>query len=513
VGGQPNILWIIADQLRADHVGFGGGAVNAPNLEALAATSTVFDRAYVANPICMPNRCSMLTGRVPSAHGVVFNDRSLYWGANTFVRQLRDAGYRTALIGKSHIQHGMSHNVVRDYGEAATARDPLEPGWDTLEDPVRYLTDDIPRFEDFYGFQHAEFAIGHGNTVTGHHLRWALEKGADPADLVMEPTPESPALERYPGWWQIFQPRLPEEFYSTTFVTERSLDWLDGRDESSPWCLQCSFPDPHHPFTPPGKWWSRYDPADMPQPATFDDPLTDAPAHLKKIQSWEPRGDYVNMFGPSRDLVSHAMAAEFGMIEMMDEGIGRILTRLDELGQRDNTVIVFTSDHGEMFGDHGLMLKGTMHYQGCLRVPLLVSAPGISGAEGSRTQALASSLDLSSTLLDLAGVGGFADMQGVNLTPVLADPSARVRESILVEEDMPLARLGGPLPLKTRTVVNDRYRYSRYSSGEQELYDLVDDPGELVNLAVGDRATAISGTMAGCLADALMSHSAMGRLG
>jgi arylsulfatase A-like enzyme len=404
----------------------------------------------------------------------------------------------------------MSQNVVRDYGERPTARDPLPPGWDTLEDPARYLTDDIPRFEDFYGFQHAEFAIGHGNTVTGHHYRWALEKGADPALLVMEPSPDDPALARYPGWWQVFQPALPEEYYSTSFVTERTLDWLSDHGQAGPWCLECSYPDPHHPFTPPGRWWDRYRPEDMPEPVTFDDPLTDAPRHLRKIQTWEPRGDYVNMFGPSRELVRHAMAAEFGMIEMLDEGIGRVLDKLDELGQRDNTIVVFTSDHGDMFGDHGLMLKGTMHYQGCLRVPFVIRAPG---RNSGRTDSLASSLDIPSTILDLTGVAPFADMQGVSLAPLLDDPTQRVREAALVEEDMPLARLGGPLPLKTRTVLDERYRYTRYSTGEVELYDLDNDPGEMTNLAVSGRAGAAAGAMAEKLADALMRHSAMARMG
>jgi arylsulfatase A-like enzyme len=248
----------------------------------------------------------------------------------------------------------------------------------------------------------------------------------------------------------------------------------------------------------------------MSVPATFADPLTDAPAHLRKIQSWEPRGDYVNMFGPTEDLVRHAMAAEFGMIEMMDEGIGRVLAALDDSGQRANTVVAFTSDHGDMFGDHGLMLKSTMHYQGCLRVPLIISAPG---ARSTRTNALASSLDLSSTFLDLAGVAPFADMQGHSLAAVLKDPTTCVRETAFVEEDMPLARLGGPLPLRTRTVIDERHRYTRYSTGEVELYDLIDDPGEMVNLAVHGRAEKVAASMVGKLADALMSHSAMTRSG
>ena len=112
-GARPNILFLITDQQRADHAGFAGnGVVRTPNLDGLAARGTVFDNAWVANPVCMPNRSSIMTGRLPTSHGVIFNDRSLEWGANTHVRRFREAGYRTALIGKSHLQHGMSRNSV-----------------------------------------------------------------------------------------------------------------------------------------------------------------------------------------------------------------------------------------------------------------------------------------------------------------------------------------------------------------------------------------------------------------
>jgi arylsulfatase A-like enzyme len=509
---KPNVLWIIADQLRADHLGFGGNAiVRTPNLDALAARGTVFDRAYVTNPICMPNRCTMLTGRVPSAHGVIFNDRSLAWGSNTFVRQLADAGYDTALIGKSHIQHGMSQNVVREMRAAPTLADPYPRGWDSLENPDRYA-DGSPDTGDFYGFKHAEFAIGHGDMVTGHHYRWALEKGATPEDLLTgEPYPDSPANARYPGWWQVYQPTLPEELYSTAFIEERTIAWLEeAAGGETPWCMECSFPDPHHPFTPPGRWWDAYSADDMPEPATFDDPLTDAPKHLHLIRSLDPGENYVQMFGANRELVRHAMAAEFGMIEMMDGAIGRILGALERLGIAEDTVIVFTSDHGDMFGDHGLMLKATMHYQGCLRVPLVIARPG---AEGTRSQALASTLDFANTILDLCDVPGFVDMQGISLAPLLDDPQASVRDHALVEEDFPLARPGGPMPQRTRSIVTAEHRYTRYSTGDVELFDLVRDPDELVNLAATGGADALCGEMAGRLADALTASSSMAQLG
>ena len=347
--------------------------------------------------------------------------------------------------------------------------------------------------------------------VIGDHFRWALGKGANTADLLAEPYPDSPALERSDDWWQIYKPSLPEELYSTTFITERMCHWLaDDQRKEKPWIAQCSFPDPHHPFTPPGKWWNAYSAQDMPIPDSFEDSLEDAPAHLRFIRSLEPRKNYVQMFGPTKAIVKQAMAAEFGMIEMMDHYIGEILNVLEASGQADDTIIIFTRDHGDMFGDHGLMLKATMHYQECLRVPLLIKLPG---ASGKRTNALASSLDLSSTMLDLCDVPGFMDMQGVSLKPVLDDRSATVRDHVYIEEDFPLAMHGSPLPLHSRTVITDRHRYSQYSSGDVELYDLDSDPKERDNLAIRGKVDTLRGEMSEKLSSVMMSYSGMGTSG
>ena len=162
-------------------MGFAGnGVVRTPNLDSIAARGRVFDNAWVANPVCMPNRSTIMTGRMPTAHGVVFNDRSLDWGANTFVRQFRDAGYRTALIGKSHLQHGMSRNSVFNVDKQGVADDPYPTGWDTLEDFERYA-DAPPEFPDsFYGFDHVELTIDHGARLT------ADEPGELPPEVLDE---------------------------------------------------------------------------------------------------------------------------------------------------------------------------------------------------------------------------------------------------------------------------------------------------------------------------------------
>jgi arylsulfatase A-like enzyme len=507
---RPNILLFITDQQRADHTGFGGNPiVRTPNLDALARRSRVFDKAYVANPICMPNRCSILTGRVPTAHGVIFNDRSLAWSTNTFVRSLADAGYRTGLVGKAHFQYGTSRDSVRPLKKSPVLADPYPKGWDGFENNERYFDlEQADPLTDFYGFNHVEFALGHGDWVGGHHYHWALERGARHDELVVDyPVPDGPAKQRSPDWWQVYQPTLPEELYSTTFVTERSIDFLQAHGDT-PWFLQASFPDPHHPFTPPGKWWDAYAADDMPLPATFGDRLDGRPEHLKLFQSMDPGDWFTQMFGPSETVLKQAMAAEFGAIEMIDEGIGKVLAALEASGAADNTLVLFTSDHGDMFGDHGLMLKAMMHYQGALRVPLTIAGPGI---EPGRSDSLASSLDLAQTLLELTGLDEFDRMQGVSLKPILDDPAASVRDHVYVEEDMPITERG-PIPHRARTVFTRDGRITRFSTGETEVYRFDDDPDELDNRMTSDPDGAFSRAMQDRLTQALMDYSDLARV-
>ena len=488
-GRRPNVLFVICDQLRADHLGFAGNpVVQTPHIDSLAARGTVFDRAYVNNPVCMPNRSTIMTGRMPSAHGVVFNDRSLPINAATFVGRLRDEGWNTALIGKSHLQHGMSREAVREYGHPGEWS-PFEEGWDTIENQERYVGDDPPDPEDFYGFGHIELTIGHGAWNGGHHYRWAVDKGADPAVLRSGLDPTAPIPGRSPHWWQVHPAPIPEDAYSTTFVAERTIDFVErSQAAGEPWMVWCSFPDPHHPMAPPEPWFSRHHPDEIDLPATFDDPGEDWPGHLTFFRSLtadnEGKRPYVIPFGATPDVVRAATAATYGMIEMIDHGIGRILATIDRLGATDDTIVVFTSDHGDMGGDHGLLLKGVMHFQGCVRTPLVVVDPA---RVPQRTRSLAASIDLPSTVLDLCGVDAYHGMQGTTLRPVLDDPTATVRDAVLVEDDFPLAAIQPGWPLRTRTVITDTHRYTRDTDGFEILYDLANDPDELTNLAARRR--------------------------
>jgi arylsulfatase A-like enzyme len=484
---RPNVLFVICDQLRADHLGYAGNAVvDTPNIDALAAAGTVFDRAYVNNPICMPNRSTIMTGRMPSAHGVIFNDRSLEPNCTTFPSALRAAGYRTALIGKSHLQHGESRNAVRDLGKAPGRTSPFGADWDTIEHDERYERGETVAPDDFYGFGEIQLTVGHGAQVGAHHYQWARAQGLAHETLRMGLDPDAPIANRRPEWWQLHPAPYPEEIHSTNYVAERTIDFIErATADGEPWLAWCSFPDPHHPMAPPEPWFGRHDPAEIDLPPTFDDPGDGWPDHLLLIRSLEPTHRWVTPFGPSAELTRAATAVTYGMIEYIDAAFGRIMATLDRLGVADETIVVFTSDHGDMMGDHGLMLKLLMHFQGCLRIPLVVKAPG---RPPGRSESLAASIDLPHTVLDLCGVADYQGMQGTTLVPVLDDPAATVRDAVLVEDDFPTAETGAPFPLKTRSTVTATHRFTRDSNGFEMLYDLDQDPGELVNLAIEDRA-------------------------
>ena len=479
-----NFLVFLTDQQRADHVGFGGNPdLQTPNLDALARRSVVFDRAHVASPVCMPSRASLITGRMPSAHGTRINGISLDWDAATFPRVLKRAGWRTIHVGKAHWQNmgWGAHEIAGALG-STLAGDAVErdrpAGWNTWEDMERHRREWVEVPPDFYGFERVELVSGHSDYASGHYYQWARERGVELDDV----RGRERAARRYDGWDQIYQSSLPEELYPTSYVTERAVANLEecARDER-PFLLHCSYPDPHHPFTPPGRFYDLYDPAELALPPTFDDPHTRSMPHIRWIH--ERRGTQqlhpMMLWAPTEDQLRHALAAEYGMITMIDESVGTILQALSRLGLADRTVVVFTSDHGDMFGDHGLLLKLNVSYQACLRVPLLVHVPGLAPG---RRDALVSGIDLAPTVLGLAGCAGYRGLQGKSMEPLLEAAAPGVRDHLVVEEDRLQGIPGLPTPTRIRTVVTESARLTLYQGVEGgELFDLASDPAELEN--------------------------------
>lgn len=264
-------------------------------------------------------------------------------------------------------------------------------------------------------------------------------------------------------------------------MTSQTIEALEASARGGgPFFIQCSYPDPHHPFTPPGRFYEMYDPCEVPLPETWADP------HVGSLDFYRQRLKYkgkqlfpVAPFAPSEEQFRHSAAAEYGMISMIDEGVGRIFKALERLGLTQNTVVIFTSDHGDMFGDHGMMLKGGMHYEGCIRVPLLIATPRHRPGVCS---SLAGSIDLAQTFLGLADVPGYHGMQGTSLVPLLEDPKTRVRDDVLVEEDELFDIVGAGSHLRMRTLVTEDARLTLYQGAELgELFDLDSDRLELSN--------------------------------
>jgi arylsulfatase A-like enzyme len=507
---RPNFLFIVTDQHRADHTGFGGnGVLRTPNLDRLAARALRFERALVANPICMPNRASIATGRLPSVHGTRTNGISLDWGAYTFMRSLRERGWRTAHVGKCHLQNMGILRSARDLllrntapGDAFTT--PWPTGWDEWEDQDRHKRERVEMPSDYYGFDEVDLVVEHSDFCSGHYYQWLLEQGVDPTRL----QGQSNALPFEAKSRQVWKTRVPAELYSTSYITQRTVEYLEKRARApeSPWLAFCSYPDPHHPFTPPGKYFEMYDPEKIPLPETFSDSHAGSVPHLRRmIASRGAQRGMITPFAPTAEQFRQMAAAEYGMLAMIDDGVGAVLDALERSGQSDRTFVIFTSDHGDVFGDHGLMLKGAMHYEGCIRVPLAIAGPGI---EPGVSRSLASSLDLAQTVLELAGVQAHHGMQGVSLVPLLANPGAVVRDHVLVEEEQMADMLGVGRPLRMRTLVTEDSRLTLYDgSDEGELFDLERDPRELENLWSRLDARARRTEMMERLARLLMEYS------
>lgn len=496
---RPDLVIFVADQLRPDHLGFGGNDVVAtPNLDRLAATGTVFDRTVVANPVCMPNRATIATGRWPSAHGTRTNGVPLDADSMTFMRSLQSVGYRTAAVGKLHFQTmGWPFEDDQLAEIAHTDPDLLRPevadawrrrhadGWDAFEDYERHRRERVAMPDDYYGFDDVDLVIGHGDRAGGHYLHWARDRGLDPLMVAGF----EHATTQYEGWGEVYETAVPAELYPTSYVTERAIARVgEMADDDEPFLLFVSYPDPHHPFTPPTGWFDRHDPADMALPATFDVEHVGRPPHLQAMADARgiPNVDPVMLWAPTADQFRHALAAELGVIEFIDDSIGRVGAAIEASGR--DTITMFTSDHGDAFGDHGLLLKHLSHQAGIRRVPLVVVDPS---RPPGRDGALASSADIAPTILELTGAPHWQGIQGRSLVGRLGgrstdDPRGR-HEALLVEEDQPFGLPELPGPLSIRTLVTNDVRFTIHGGTDVvEYYDLARDPDELVNLAVAE---------------------------
>ena len=497
---SPNVILFMADQLRADHLGcYGNRIVRTPEIDGLAARGTAFDRFYATCPICMPNRIAMMTSRMPSLNGCRHNGIPLDRDAVTFVDLLAAGGYATALIGKSHLQN-MAGNAVQPHifdkdtegrpppAELADAsrRRLTGPDYDVeliplwRADPRRQVP------QPYYGFEHVRLANGHSDQVEGHYTQWLRDRHPQP-DMLRGPAHALAENRRHgPQTWRT---AMPEALYPTTYIEETAIVYLSERasaKDDRPFFLWCSFPDPHHPFAPPGRYFDMYDPDTIPLPPSFGHVDPHEPELARRLRRERERGQATTgspkPFACSADDVRQCTALTYGMISMIDASIGRILARLESLGAAENTVIIFTSDHGDFMGDHGLMLKHGLHYEGVIRVPFIWTDP-CCGQTADRTRLGASTIDIGPTILGRANLAPQNGAQGFDLMKYWREGREPPRFGLLIEEDELGSHLGQEEGLRTRTFIRDAWRLTLWEGMEGgELFDRERDPHELRNL-------------------------------
>jgi arylsulfatase A-like enzyme len=440
-----HVLLITCDQLRRDTLGcYGDPIVQTPHIDSLARVGVRFENAFTAYPVCAPNRVSLATGRYPSAHGVNTNGIFLPETELTLMEVLRQRGYATYGVGKMHF--------------GPQWRFPPQGG--PLNDPTPDLAvnpQPEPWQRPWYGFEQVLITEDHRVGPYGDYLaRHGYDVWADPHSFT------------YPQ--HICARSLyPEEHHQTTWVGDRTIALLETHPSERPLFLWSSFVQPHHPFVVPAPYDTMYDPARMPPPLWDPAEVAHWPeAYQKKHFSRSGGHEAIGMDGITIAEWQRVRAYYYGMISLIDKQVGRMIEVLQRRGMLEETLILFTSDHGEMLGDHHLVFKGTT-YDEVTAVPLIITAPQY--ADETRGT-LANTVDIMPTLLELLGVPIPAAVQGRSLRGCLEDARQSVREAVLIENG------GVRRTIRTRDAL-----LTFHGQGQRgELYDLRVDPHCFRNL-------------------------------
>jgi arylsulfatase A-like enzyme len=443
---HKNILLIMTDQQRMDSLGvYGGGAGRTPVLDDLAAGGMRFDQAYTPCTVCSPARASLFTGRYPFEHGVVRNGADLRLELPTLAGSLREAGYRLGYTGKWHV--------------------------DDVYGPTHFGF----RANDWLGYSHPagglymrSFRNSCKYPVNHYHEYLKARNLAMPSleDVVYYPA--NPNFEIYA------RQTGPVEASFEHYVAEEAIALIDrfaelGARDGAPFFTWVNFWGPHDPFILPEPWFSRYAGEDV----ILSPSMEEAWAHKPWIQR-QMSANYWGVDEMDEDIWREAVAKYAGYCAFIDWQVGRILIKLAASDMLDDTLIIFTSDHGSMVGHHKLIDKGPYPYDDIQRIPLIMSGPGIQS--GQRSDAFVYLHDLTPTLLEWAGAPGFPTANAQSLMPLLqgeALPSPR--------EDVYMTRHHHPLPCEQRFVRTRRYKYAYNALDVDELYDLEEDPHEMVN--------------------------------
>lgn len=474
---KRNILLITTDQMRYDALGCNGGTVaRTPNIDALSQAGINYRRAHNQNVVCMPARATIMTGQHVASHGVWMNGVSLPEDTPTIAHHLKAHGYDTALLGKAH----------------------FEP-W--LGSPDEFFENRMARVANtgpHRGFDHMELA----NHFFEGHSHYNVAMNAHPEEKakfypMVTGRGQNTVSRGETGAVQVWPMDVPKELYHTDWVAQRTLDWLGSRSGDAPFFCWMSFPDPHHPWDIPASEKHRVNWRDLALPALYEADAANREALLAgRPAHWMGYYDgslWTNLESP-RDFVPARMTADqireinaYTHIEneLIDDACGRVFAWLKQQGLYDHTDIFFTTDHGELQGDFGLLFKGPYHVDALMRLPYLwqpAPALGVPAAEVTRP---VGHLDLASTFCEIAGIPVPDYCEGQPLPLDDAAAARQGREFVLTEWDSE----HGPVDMHLRSIYSHEGWLCTscqpsylYDGSEGELYDMNADPQQRVNL-------------------------------
>ena len=454
-----NIILILADQLSAKWLGcYGNPAASTPHLDAMARRGVLFERCYSNLPVCMSARASIMTGRSAQHHGVFYNRWELGLDLPTFPQVLQRAGVDTLGVGKFHLEcHGRSaHNDVLKYGfdRALTTEDIRAGDW------IDWIEVAHP---DLY-----ERAL-----ATVWEMPHLAEYGPTGRNL-LEEIRSAQRKHRPSQRTEITYPSLiPEEICQTRWIGDTAVAWIRERDPAHRFFLKVSFVDPHDPYDPPESYLERIDPEAVPGTVQSTDPRL-----AESLERFWPV-PFVQRFASLEEKDWRTMRRHYlASLAFIDDQVGRIWEAVCRQGLEEETVLIFTADHGDMLGDHGLVAKGAWHFDACYHIPLLMAGPGTRSGRSGRVVTI---LDLFPTLLDFADAHEDVPVEGQSLRP-LADGGVDLdrADAALVESYGSYGDLS--LPLRARSVISLDTNLTLFGDGTGMLFDLRADPQERVNL-------------------------------
>lgn len=435
---QPNILFIMDDQHRHDYLGCAGASfLNTPHLDRLADSGIRFSQCITSCPVCAPSRIGLASGYQPARIGSQDNNSYLPNHITTYYQRLRDAGYRVGCVGKLDLAKPDSYN-------GRNGDRPRAYGW---------------------GFTHPVEC--EGKMHAGMHDDPMGPYGIDLEEQgLYEAFRADYKFRSERGWIKgaSHDSVLPTEWFADAYIGRRSVEWIENIADDFPWHLFVSFVGPHDPFDPPVEYAERYRNTEVQPPVQSE---------LESKPNWVNNRRY----DMTPEEIAQTRRQYCASTELIDDWVGAIIEAVEKRGMKDNTYIIFASDHGEMLGDHGLYTK-SLPYEASIRVPLIAAGPGIAG--GQISDALVELIDINPTICDLGGLSPQPNIDAESFSGVLTgDTKVHREEAVSAIRNFRLIR-------------NHEYKLIQHENDRAELYDLKKDPDELHNIADTNKDVAVN---------------------